>query len=177
VRDLTGVAADHYAIVDMSAVGALTAAVGGVPVCLNAVTSDPLSGVVFPAGEQVLDGPAALAFLRQRHGLPNGDLDRMTRLQAFLHSLSTSLEGADLGAVVAAIHDHVHTDTALDLLGLAQDLAGATSVRSGTIPYSDANIETPDNGSAIGVDPAQVKEFVEALPDTPPPGDGVTCVN
>jgi LCP family protein required for cell wall assembly len=62
VQNLTGAAVDHYAIVDMTSFDRLSTAVGGVPVCLSAPSSDPYSGAWFPAGHQTLTGPAALAF-------------------------------------------------------------------------------------------------------------------
>ena len=39
------------------------------------------------AGEQTLDGTQALSFVRQRHDLPRGDLDRIVRQQAYMASL------------------------------------------------------------------------------------------
>lgn len=47
---------------------------------------------VFPAGPQHLDAANALSFVRQRHGLDNGDLDRTHRQQAFLTSVSKQLK-------------------------------------------------------------------------------------
>ena len=46
--------------------------------------NDPYSGVNLPKGESTLDAKQALSFVRQRHGLPNGDLDRNVRQQYFL---------------------------------------------------------------------------------------------
>lgn len=174
VAELTGVRADHYAIVDMSALGAVADAVGGVPVCLRAAADDQYSGAHFPKGEQVLRGEAALAFVRQRHGLPNGDLDRIGRQQAFLRGLSTKLPDADLAALLDAVGSRVVTDD-LDVLGFVRTLAAAPSLHVGTIPTGKIDFETPQ-GSAIEVDPVRVKEFVGGMQDTPPV-DGVPCVN
>ena len=177
VRDLTGVAPDHYAVVDMAAVGTLATAVAGVPVCLNAASEDQRAGANFPAGEQSLQGDAALGFLRQRHGLPNGDLDRIARHQAFLRSLATKLRGADLPSVIGALQGHVTTDKNLDLLGLATAVAAAKELRVGTIPVLDLDHDTPDAGAVITVDPAQVKQFVNGQEGTPPVSGDVPCVN
>ena len=49
---------------------------------------EPLSGADFPAGPQKLNGPQALSFVRQRHDLPRGDLDRVTRQQAVMAELA-----------------------------------------------------------------------------------------
>ena len=40
------------------------------------------------AGRQVVRGQQALAFVRQRKGLPNGDIDRIKRQQAFIASMA-----------------------------------------------------------------------------------------
>jgi len=177
VRALTGVPAENYAIVDTAAIAGLADAVGGVPVCLRDAVSDERSGADFRAGEQIVAGPAALAFLRQRHGLPNGDLDRMVRLQAFLQSLVTTLRGADVSAALDAVRTHVETDPALDLLGFAQDLVGATAVWFGTIPIADPNLSTPEGDGVVAVEPARVREYLDNLLGTPPATDDVPCVN
>jgi len=175
VTALTGVQADHVAIVDMSALGAVAEAVGGVPVCLRAAVEDSYSGADFAKGEQVITGDAALAFIRQRHGLPNGDLDRIARHQAFLRGVSTKLPGADLAALVDAVKGKVKTDADFDLLGFVQTLAQAKSLRVGTIPVGKIDVDTPQ-GAALEVDPAQVKQYVNDMGGTPPV-DGVPCVN
>ena len=46
------------------------------------VISDLKTGAVFPSGHQTLSGVQALQFVRQRHGLDNGDIDRERRQQA-----------------------------------------------------------------------------------------------
>jgi LCP family protein required for cell wall assembly len=72
VQQLTGLTITHYGAVNLVGFAAISQAAGGVPVCLNNPVDDPLSGAVFPAGPQVLQGAQALAFVRQRHGLPLG---------------------------------------------------------------------------------------------------------
>jgi LCP family protein required for cell wall assembly len=178
VSDLTGVTVDHYLAVDMAVFRDLANAVGGVEVCLLSATKDNYAGANFPAGKQTVSGDAALAFVRQRHNLPNGDLDRIVRLQAFLQSLATKLKGTDLDKLLGAIQGKVTTDPNLDLLGLAQALAGMKALHVGTIPIG--NIDSPaagGGGSVIEVDPAQVKQFVTDLPSTPPATGDVPCVN
>ncbi|WP_409236444.1 LCP family protein [Streptomyces sp. PA5.6] len=86
VRDFLGVPVDHFAEVSLSGFYRLADALDGVEVCLNHPVKDRYSGADFPAGRQELDGQQALAFVRQRHGLQQGDLDRTRRQQAFLAS-------------------------------------------------------------------------------------------
>ena len=47
-------------------------------------TARAISGIDLPAGRSAIKGAQALAFVRQRHGLPHGDLDRIKRQQYFL---------------------------------------------------------------------------------------------
>jgi anionic cell wall polymer biosynthesis LytR-Cps2A-Psr (LCP) family protein len=117
VESLTGVEVEHYVVVDMAGFDRISTAIGGVPVCLRQSTRDPLSGASFSAGQQAVSGATALAFVRQRRGLPNGDLDRIARLQAFLHSLASKVltgpaltDVRALTTVLAAVRDNVHTD-------------------------------------------------------------------
>jgi len=74
VSALTGLAITHYAAVNLAGFYAISQAVGGVSVCLNTSVGDSYSGAHFPAGPQTVQGSEALAFVRQRHGLPGGDL-------------------------------------------------------------------------------------------------------
>ncbi|HZE17010.1 MAG TPA: LCP family protein, partial [Mycobacterium sp.] len=88
VADLTGVTVDHYAEIGLLGFALITDALGGVNVCLKEPVYEPMSGADFPAGWQRLDGPRALSFVRQRHDLPRGDLDRVVRQQAVMAALA-----------------------------------------------------------------------------------------
>jgi LCP family protein required for cell wall assembly len=92
VRALTGVPIDYFAEVNLAGFYDVAASLGGVEVCLNHAVHDDYSGADFPAGRQTLDARQALAFVRQRHGLDNGDLDRTHRQQAFLISVIRQLQ-------------------------------------------------------------------------------------
>lgn len=91
VEQFTGLTINHYVAVNLAGFSALSEAVGGVEVCLKEPVQDKYSGASFPAGKQLLSGAQALAFVRQRHGLPNGDLDRIARQQAFLSSMARTV--------------------------------------------------------------------------------------
>ena len=97
VRNLTGQPIDYFAEVNLAGFYDLAESLGGVEVCLNHAVYDDYSGADFPAGPQRLDAAQALAFVRQRHGLENGDLDRTHRQQAFLLSIMHELQ--DSGAL------------------------------------------------------------------------------
>ncbi|WP_367127241.1 LCP family protein [Saccharothrix sp. HUAS TT1] len=173
VESLTGVEVDHHATVDTAGFTALAEAVDGVDVCLRAAARDEHSGVDLPAGPQTVRGAQVLAFLRQRHGLPGGDLDRIARHQAFLRSVAAELAGdadpAALARVVDAVRDNVRTDPGWDLAGFARRLG--PTVRTATIPVE--GVADTDRGQGLVVDPAAVREFMagffadDAPADTP----------
>jgi LCP family protein required for cell wall assembly len=92
VRSLTGVPIDYFAEINLAGFYDLAQTLGGVDVCLNHAVYDSYSGADFPAGPQRLNASEALAFVRQRHGLENGDLDRTHRQQAFISSVMRELQ-------------------------------------------------------------------------------------
>jgi LCP family protein required for cell wall assembly len=98
---LTDLRVDHLAVIDFAGFQALVDAVGGIDVNVLAPTS--LDGVQFQAGPNHLDGYAALKFVRQRHGLPDGDLDRAQREQSALRAILVKITSngtlSDLGGV------------------------------------------------------------------------------
>ncbi len=88
VESVTGLNIDYAAAVSFNGVIALSNAIGGVAVCLAEPVFDPYSGLDLPAGESVISGGTALAFLRTRHGIGDGsDLSRISNQQSFLSSL------------------------------------------------------------------------------------------
>ena len=70
---------------------------------------DSYSGADFPAGHQTLNGSQALSFVRQRHGLDNGDLDRTHRQQAFITSAAHKLRGAGTSTDLGKLQDLIDT--------------------------------------------------------------------
>jgi anionic cell wall polymer biosynthesis LytR-Cps2A-Psr (LCP) family protein len=68
---------NHVAIIDFDGFIRLTEALGGVTV-VNEHASKT-RGYTFPAGKITIRGDEALAFVRERYELPNGDLDRAER--------------------------------------------------------------------------------------------------
>ncbi|TQM14797.1 LCP family protein [Pseudonocardia kunmingensis] len=85
VEQLTGIRVDHLAVIDFAGFRAMVDAVGGIRVRVAEATEN--EGVRFHQGVNELDGAAALAYVRQRHGLPRGDIDRAARQQNALRAL------------------------------------------------------------------------------------------
>ncbi len=92
MQNLLKVPIDHFAEVNLMGFYDVVSAIGPVQVCLNNPVQDDFSGANFPAGVQTLDASQALSFVRQRHGLDNGDLDRTHRQQAFISAVIANLK-------------------------------------------------------------------------------------
>ncbi|MFE3031422.1 LCP family protein [Streptomyces canus] len=110
VEQLTGTRVDHFGVIDWHGFRSLTDAVGGVPVTIPRDTYDPEQNRHFTAGTHVLNGEQALAYVRQRHGLPGGELDRIKHQQQFLRSLVGQIRGD------VSITDPLATDRMLDAI-------------------------------------------------------------
>ncbi|WP_280456547.1 LCP family protein [Nocardia carnea] len=172
VAGLTGITVDHYAEVSLLGFVLLTDAVGGVDVCLRNPVDEPLSGAYFPAGRQKLDGPQALSFVRQRHNLERGDLDRIVRQQVFMAQLVHQVISADtlsnptrLRELSDAVGRTIVLDEGWDLpafLNQLQDLS-AGKVTFETIPVADLNGTTSDGESVVRVEPDEVQDYVAGL--------------
>ncbi|MFC3572730.1 LCP family protein [Streptomyces yaanensis] len=96
VKELTGIAPDHFMMVDFNAVKTLTSAVGGVDVCVGKDINDEKSHLKLTKGPHKLEGEQALAFVRTRHSFGfGGDLDRIKVQQQFLGSLARKMTSSD----------------------------------------------------------------------------------
>jgi LCP family protein required for cell wall assembly len=89
IEQFTGLHIDHLAVIDWEGFKDLSTALGGVDVYVpRSFTSH---GVSWQQGTQHLQGERALAYVRTRHGLPRGDLDRVARQQNFIRALMDKL--------------------------------------------------------------------------------------
>ena len=173
VADLTGVTVDHYAEIGLLGFALITDALGGVDVCLKDAVFEPLSGADFPAGRQRLNGPQALSFVRQRHDLPRGDLDRVVRQQVVMASLAhrvisgqTLSSPTTLRRLEPAVQRSVVISAGWDVMDFVQQmqkLAGG-KVAFATIPVLDGAGWSDDGmQSVVRVDPHQVQDWVAGL--------------
>jgi LCP family protein required for cell wall assembly len=173
VANLTGVTVDHYAEIGLLGFALITDALGGVNVCLKDAVYEPLSGADFPAGWQKLDGPQALSFVRQRHDLPRGDLDRVTRQQAVMASLAhevisskTLSSPSTLGRLQEAVQRSVVLSEGWDIMDFVEQLQklAAGNIAFATIPIlEEAGWSDDGMQSVVRVDPSQVKNWVDSL--------------
>lgn len=178
VRNLTGAPIDYFAEVNLAGFYDIAESLGGVEICLNHPVYDDYSGADFPAGRQLLDASQVVAFVRQRHGLDNGDLDRTHRQQAFLisvmHQLQKDGSFSDLGKLNQLI-GVAQKDVVLSA-GWGQEqfkrmgeIAGGANVQYRTLPV--VRYDNIDGQDVNIVDPMAIKvEVAKAFGLKPPAG-------
>ncbi|MFE2875730.1 LCP family protein [Streptomyces roseus] len=187
VRNFLGVPIDHFAELNLAGFHHLADALGGVPVCLKRPVRDPYSGADFPAGRQSLNGQQSLAFVRQRHGLEMGDLDRTKRQQAFLAGATQKLNSAGtftgpvkLMKLIDAAKQDVVTDAGWDLLSFVKQ---AKNLSGGKVSFTTLPVERfgRNHGEDINVvDDMKIKRLIaeqigpgaSASVSAPSPGAG-----
>ncbi|MFC4244256.1 LCP family protein [Gryllotalpicola reticulitermitis] len=177
IQNLSGLTINHYVKVSLLSFYNIAKTLGPVTVCLNNAVNDPYSGAHFPAGVQQLNATQALQFVRQRHGLPNGDLDREVRQQYFLSveaqqvlSAGTLLNPVKLNRVVKAVGSSLETDDKLSFISLATQLKSLKGggIHSATIPLmADPYGTVPGVGSVVEVNYDAMPDFIATISGQP----------
>ncbi|BDZ50354.1 hypothetical protein GCM10025867_25950 [Frondihabitans sucicola] len=178
IQNLSGLTIDHYVRISLLGFYQLVKALGPVNVCLNNAVQDRFSGIDLPAGPSTLDAKQALAFVRQRHGLPRGDLDRQVRQQYFLTtearqivSAGTLLNPVKLGNVIKAVSNSMQADSGLNFLTLANQLKNLRpdEIKSATIPVTGTPTITVNGAplSIVSVDTVGMPAFIQGLVGPP----------
>jgi LCP family protein required for cell wall assembly len=182
VENLTGLHIDHYVQVSLIGFVRISDAIGGVPVNLcedvddtvahnRAIGQDGGSGLVLSAGKHTIKGVTALEFVRQRHGLALGDIDREARQRYFLTaafrkiaSAGTLLRPDRLHSLISAVDKSVDVDSGFDILKLAQQISSldADNIQGKNIPYVRFWHDSPV-GDVEVIDPGQVRQWVKNL--------------
>jgi LCP family protein required for cell wall assembly len=170
VEQLTGVHVDHFAELNLDGFYELAKVMGGVEVCLNhPVPYDANSGFsAAHAGYQHLDAKMALAFVRQRDGLANGDLDRTHRQQAVIDSVLKELRSdgvlddlTKLNDLLSVAQQYLITDAGWNLLDFVSQMRGITS---GNITFRTLPIvayQEIDGQDANVINPGYIQQIVK----------------
>jgi len=177
VEQLTGVHIDHFAELNLDGFYELAKVMGGVEVCLNhPVPYDPNSGFYAAhAGLQHLDAKMALAFVRQRDGLTNGDLDRTHRQQAVIDSVIRQLRAngvlddlTKLESLLSVAKQYLITDSGWNLLEFISQMHGLSlgDITFRTLPI--VGYATIDGEDANQVDPSYIQQLVQETFYPPP---------
>ena len=176
IENLSGVRLNHLAVIDYAGFNDLTTAIGGVDVYIPETVEDTQQDVTWEQGWTHLEGERALQYVRTRHGLLEGDFDRIDRQQNFLRAvLRKTLADGTIGNpfkltdVLSAISTHLAVDgdwSTKDIRSLAISLRGidASKVRFMTLPllrYQDI----PGVGSSNIIDTQAAKLLWKAVLD------------
>ena len=181
VENLTGLNIDHFVEVSLLGFVTISDAVGGVTVNLCHSVDDTVahnrsigltggSGLVMSKGVHTIKGVQALEFVRQREGLPRGDIDRTARQRYFLAaafrkvaSAGTLLNIGALQNLISAVDKSIYVDQGLNMLDLAKQMSNlsANNIRGEVIPtdhYADTSV-----GNVGIIIPSQVRAFVHKM--------------
>lgn len=157
IESLLNVPMDHTALIDFEGFVEVIDALGGIEV-YNRYASQ-IDNYYFEQGMIELDGESALKFVRNRYGLPEGDLDRAERQRDVLIAIIDKLTSrgvlanpakfrealAELGPNFT-VDDEFTTQAMLDL-GLSMRISGGEDIRSMQAPV--AGTGTSNDGQAI----------------------------
>jgi LCP family protein required for cell wall assembly len=181
LQNLTGLSIDHYVSIGFLGFLRLSKALDGVPVNLCAAQNGSTdsdadgagySGINLPAGWSTIEGKQALAFVRQRHGIPGGDLGRIKRQQYFLSQAFKKMTSAGTISNPVRIQNILHAigstlvmDPALaknplQLIQRFSDMA-AGNVKFATIPNEGSTVN--DVGWVFISQPGEVRGWAANL--------------
>lgn len=139
VEKLTGLDIPYAGVIEFDGVIEMSNAVGGVPVCVAGDIEDPYTGLNVKAGENTLQGPMALAFLRTRHGVGDGsDLGRISNQQVFLSSLVRTIKSADTLANPVKVYGIAKAATSN--IALSESLNNPTTIASMAMALKNIDI-------------------------------------
>ncbi|MEY9214591.1 LCP family protein [Thermobifida halotolerans] len=123
IESLTGIRVDHFVHLSFVGFREMVDAIGGVEMCIPEPMHDERAKLDLEAGNQLLDGEDALAFVRARYEIGDGgDLGRIDRQQMFLGALASQVLSRDvlgdpgrLNALLTSVTQYTATDSELTL--------------------------------------------------------------
>ena len=191
VEAVTAQKIDHFAEVNLAGFYYLAASFGGIEACIkpenggqnlkdaNSGFNAVLDGYVWSKGGAQylhLSAPQALAFVRERDNLQNGDLDRTHRQQAVLDYVIWKLEhdGAlsDLGELTSLLNtakQYLITDSTWNLLDFAPQMRALTGKNLQFYTAPIQGYATIDGQDANEVDIPTIQAAIKAKFTAPVP--------
>jgi LCP family protein required for cell wall assembly len=174
VQTLTGIHIDHLAIIDWVGFKDLTTALGGIRVYIPQTFYDDSQHITWHRGWQKLEGERALQYVRTRHGLANGDFDRIKRQQNFLRetmsqvlSPGTMSNPITLGKVVGVLTSNLTVDKSWDNGQIRSLALSMRSIRASDVQFVTAPLgrydTTSDGQSIVRLAPTKSKALFAAV--------------
>lgn len=177
VEQKTGLRIDHFVSLNFAGFLNMVDAVGGVPMCIPKALKDTSSGLDLTAGQHVLTGRQALAYVRARH--IDSDFGRMQRQQRFLSSMAQRAMSAGvllnplkLNGFIDAAMKSLTTDEQLGrdaIMNLALRFRGLSlsKMRFMTVPISNGNARINGNSVVLWNETAAKTLFTRMANDQP----------
>lgn len=127
VHQLTGLAIEHFVMVDFSDMVKLSDAIGGVNVCVTDNVYDTYSHLKLTRGTHTLQGQAALEFVRSRHAFGDGsDIGRTVAQHIFLSALQHKIDSA--GTLLNPASDYRLLEAATKAMTVDTGLGSVTAL-------------------------------------------------
>ncbi|MCF2526873.1 LCP family protein [Yinghuangia soli] len=147
VQRLTDIRVDHFAAIDWEGFKRLTDALGGVDVEVSEDVPAGEDNRAWTAGRHHMDGAEALSYVRERKGLPRGDLDRVERQQNFMRAVFEELlsggklsDPLGLPGLLDAITDAISVDDRMSNSDLRDLVWGMRKLRGDDVRFMTAPI-------------------------------------
>ena len=189
VEAVTDQKIDHFAEVNLAGFFYLAQSFGGVEVCVKSWDGpdgpgtnlhDANSGFNAPhAGYLHLAADQALAFVRERDNLPNGDLDRTHRQQAVLDYVIWKLktEGVltdvgQLSGLLSTADKYLITDSSWNLLDFSTQMHALSGENLKFYTAPIVGYETVDGQDANQIDIPTIQAAIKAKFTAPAPSPG-----
>ena len=172
VQDLIHTPIDHVSIIGFEGFKAMTDAVGGVDVFAEESSTSPTGNIV--KGLNHLNGDQALAFVRERHQLSEGDISRGKRQQAFIKALMLKGLSKDVllnpirfAGFADAATRNLTVDNAFSVSDMRSEALQMRNLRGGDIYFTTAPFTgfgtSPVGGSIEILDTVKIQQLSDAL--------------
>ena len=173
IEKYTGIRIDHVAMVDFDGFAEITKAIGGVEVYIPNTVTDGYRDITWEKGWQHVEGERALAYVRERKGLPGGDFDRVQRQQNFLRAVLDKV--ADKGTLanpitvtrlVSDLSGYLALDSDFSTGDVRSLAIGSRSLRPDDIAFATIPVTgtpTIDGASVVTADDALVRQMFAAI--------------
>jgi len=172
VQNLVQTPIDHVSMIGFEGFKAMTNAVGGVDVFADQASTSPSGNVV--KGMNHLSGDQALAFVRERHQLSEGDISRGKRQQAFIKALmlkglskNVLLNPITFADFADAATKNLTVDNEFSVGDMRSEALQMRNLRGGDIYFTTAPFTgfgtSPNGGSIEILDTVKIEQLANAL--------------
>jgi polyisoprenyl-teichoic acid--peptidoglycan teichoic acid transferase len=172
LQNLVDTPIDHVSIIGFEGFKAMTNAVGGVDVFAEESSASPTGNIV--EGMNHLNGDQALAFVRERHQLSEGDISRGKRQQAFIKALMLKglskdvlLNPISFAGFADAATKHLTVDNGFSMGTMRSEALQMRNLRGRDIYFTTAPFTgfgtSPIGGSIEKLDTKKIQQLSHAL--------------